>query len=73
MSAFYTKATLATRLVVSIDTVQRRLPEWRKQGMPAPLPWSRRQTRWDHDAIERWIERRERAAGAVPLELSLAS
>ena len=72
--AFYTRATLAARLGLSPDTVKRKLPEWRGALMPAPLPWSTHEDRWNRDAIERWIARTEAACGShgratVPLAM----
>lgn len=61
----YDKRSLALRLGLSPDTLKRRLAGWQQQGMPAPLPWNHARKLWDHDAIERWIARRETAAGAV--------
>lgn len=40
------------------------LAEWEAKGFPCPLPWSRRQRRYDPDAVLNWKHRQERAAGA---------
>jgi predicted DNA-binding transcriptional regulator AlpA len=64
---FLTVATVAERMGLHADTLKRRLKILRDEhGMPAPLPWSQRQHRWNRAAIEAWLARWERQAGAAP-------
>lgn len=64
---FLTVATVAARMGMHPDTLKRRLKALRDEhGMPAPLPWSQRQHRWNRAAIEAWLTRWEQAAGAAP-------
>lgn len=61
-------ADVAACLGLSVDTVRRRMPDWRRSHppFPAPLPWSRRELRWHPAAVIRWKGEVERAAKAVP-------
>lgn len=70
----WTLDDLAREFGLSRRTIQtRKLPEWEAKGFPAPLPWCRRQRRYDPAAVLAWKARQERAARAAPpVELRLA-
>jgi hypothetical protein len=46
-------------VVFGIGQSQRRMPAWREAGFPAPLPWSRRERRWNPAAVLAWKARAE--------------
>jgi predicted DNA-binding transcriptional regulator AlpA len=57
---------LAREFGLSVATLRRRMRQWQNEEFPAPLPWSRRDKRWDPASVRRWRERRELRAKAVP-------
>lgn len=59
-------AEVAARVGLAPATFRRRLAEFRAAGMPKPLPWARRELRFNAEAIEGWIARREAREGARP-------
>lgn len=71
--AYWTLADVAGFFGLAPRTLAARLPEWSEAGFPAPLPWSRRQKRFSPEAVQAWAARRERACGARPVDLRLAS
>jgi predicted DNA-binding transcriptional regulator AlpA len=50
---------LAAEFGLSVATLRRRMAQWQDEEFPAPLPWSRREKRWDPASVRRWRERRE--------------
>jgi hypothetical protein len=46
-------------VVFGIGRVQRRIRDWERAGFPAPLPWSRRERRWNPAAVLAWKARIE--------------
>ncbi len=57
---------LADLFGLSVATLRRRMADWENEEFPAPLPWSRREKRWDPASVRRWKERRELRAKAIP-------
>jgi len=57
---------LAELFGLSVPTLRRRMAEWEREEFPAPLPWSRREKRWDPASVRRWKDRRELRAKAIP-------
>lgn len=63
-------AGLAREFGLSVPVVKRRMPQWEDEGFPCPLPWSRREKRWNAGAVRAWKSRQElraRALGAPDL------
>jgi AraC-like DNA-binding protein len=71
--SYWTYRDLADEFGLSPRGVQRRMKEWAADGFPAPLPWSRRDKRWDAESVRRWKARRELRAQSVLPELKVAS
>ena len=66
---YWTYANLAQVFGLSSTVLRRRMKEWEREEFPAPLPWSRRDKRWDPASVLRWKARRELRAQAVKPEL----
>lgn len=65
---FWTLDDVAALFGLARRTLLRdRLPQFEAEGFPLPLPWSRRQRRYDPDAVIRWKRRQEiRCRAALP-------
>ncbi len=67
----WTYADLAEAFGLNEFTIRRRMAEWEREGFPAPLPWSRREKRWNPAAVLGWKARQEQRqrGNAAPLAL----
>ena len=70
-AAWWTYADLAA--VFGTTRVQHLMPAWREAGFPAPLPWSRRERRWNPAAVLAWKRRQEQRLPGNAVPLSIAS
>lgn len=66
---YFTYNDLADLFGCSVATIKRKMPEWRRQNFPHPLPWSLRQARWHGPSVQAWKERQEVAAAARALHI----
>ncbi len=66
--AYWGYDQLAELFGLSVVTLRLRMKEWQHEEFPMPLPWSRREKRWDPQSVLRWKARRELRAKAVPPE-----
>lgn len=67
MNGYWNYTDIGVEFGLSARTVRERMRDWQSQGFPAPLPWSRREKRWNPDAVRNWRLRREnRHAGRQP-------
>lgn len=57
--SYWTYRDLGEVFGLSADVVKKRMRAWEADGFPAPLPWSRRDKRWDPATVLRWKARRE--------------
>ncbi len=62
---YWTYEDLAAEFGLSVSVLRRRMREWQGEEFPAPLPWSRRDKRWDPASVQKWKARRELRAKAV--------
>lgn len=52
-------------VVFGTTQVRRKMPEWDRQGFPAPMPYNQRVKRWNPGAVLRWKFRTEVKHGAA--------
>ena len=63
--AHWTYADLAREFGHGASWVKAHMPGFEREGFPAPLPWSRRQKRWNAEAVRRWMTRQELREGSL--------
>ncbi len=66
---FWTYADIAAHVVLSEKVTRQRMREW--AGFPEPLPYSRREMRWNPQAVLAFFGRYETAARARAPQFSL--
>lgn len=64
---------LALEFGLSASVLRRRMRVWAGEDFPAPLPWSRREKRWDPASVLRWKRRRETRADAIAVDLRVVA
>lgn len=52
-------------VVFGTTYVRRMMPQWEREGFPAPMPFNRHQKRWNPGAVLRWKFRAEVKHGAA--------
>lgn len=60
---WWTYADLA--VIFGTTQVRRLMPQWEREGFPAPMPFCRREKRWNPGAVLRWKFRAEVKHGSV--------
>lgn len=73
LSLYWTYADLAVEFGLSVCVLRRRMADWAREEFPAPLPWCRREKRWDPASVRRWKARRELRSRAVTADLRAVS